>query len=56
MAVDSMPESDKLVTVSRLTNWRAMWSDRRIMDMNVFKKLPMKDIARLNRKLSGIVK
>lgn len=56
MAVDSMPDADKLVTVSRLTNWRAMWADRRIMDMNVFKNLPMKDIARLNRKLSGIVK
>ena len=56
MTLDSMSRADKMVTTSRLTNWQAMWADRKIFDMNIFANTPAKDRAKLNRKLSGVVK
>ena len=52
----SIPEANKMTTVARLTNWRAMWKERQFCDMPVFQKATALELARLNRMLSGVVK
>ena len=51
-----LTDTEKLTSISRLTNWCTMWGDRKFFDIKLFSKLPLKEKAKLNRKLSGVFK
>ena len=55
MAKDGITREQKLVLVSRLTNWMGMWFDRKVYELSQIKKtMSAEDYEKLNRLLGRI--
>ena len=55
MAKEGVTQDTKLIITSRLTNWQAMWGDRRVYDIGMIKKhMTQGDYDKLDRMLARI--